>query len=111
MERSQLFDLMGELKLYGMKAAFDEIMATAVKRQHEPQLKLANSAEFTGKAGSSSQWREAELNPRNLALSRLLLRRRPRPPCARSTSVAGAVRPLPNSHRGRPGLPKIPARG
>ena len=37
MERAQLFDLMGELKLYGMKAAFDEIMATAVKRQHEPQ--------------------------------------------------------------------------
>ena len=35
MERSQLFDLMGELKLYG--TAFDEIMATAVKRQHEPQ--------------------------------------------------------------------------
>ena len=37
MERSQLFDLMSELQLYGMKAAFDEIMATAVKRQHEPQ--------------------------------------------------------------------------
>jgi DNA replication protein DnaC len=36
MERSQLFDLMGERKLYGMKAAFDEIMATAVKR-HETQ--------------------------------------------------------------------------
>ena len=36
MERTQLFDLMAELKLYGMKAAFDEIMATAVKRQHEP---------------------------------------------------------------------------
>ena len=31
MERSQLFDLMGELKLYGMKAAYDEIMATAVQ--------------------------------------------------------------------------------
>ena len=28
---------MGELKLYGMKAAYDEIIATAVKRQHEPQ--------------------------------------------------------------------------
>jgi len=28
MERTQLFDLMGELKLYGMKDAFDEIMAT-----------------------------------------------------------------------------------
>jgi DNA replication protein DnaC len=37
MERTQLFDLMDALKLYGMKAAFDEIMATAVKRQHEPQ--------------------------------------------------------------------------
>ena len=35
MERSQLFDLMGELQLYGMKAAFDEIMTTAVKRQHD----------------------------------------------------------------------------
>ncbi len=37
MERTQLFDLMGELKLYGMKAAFDEIMARLHKRQHEPQ--------------------------------------------------------------------------
>jgi DNA replication protein DnaC len=37
MERTELFDLMGELKLFGMKAAFDEVMATAVKRQHEPQ--------------------------------------------------------------------------
>ncbi len=37
MERTQIFDLMGELKLYGMKAAFDEVMATAIKRQHEPQ--------------------------------------------------------------------------
>jgi hypothetical protein len=27
MERSQLFELMGEPKLFGMKAAFDEIMA------------------------------------------------------------------------------------
>jgi len=37
MERAKIFDLMGELKLYGMKAAFDEIMVTAIKRQHEPQ--------------------------------------------------------------------------
>ena len=37
MERTQLFGLMSELKLYGMKDAFDEVMATAVKRQHEPQ--------------------------------------------------------------------------
>src|SRR5215218_3164694 len=37
MERTQLFDLMGELKLFGMKAAFDEVMTSALKRQHEPQ--------------------------------------------------------------------------
>lgn len=37
MERSQLFDLMGELRLYDMEVAFDGIMAAAVKRQHELQ--------------------------------------------------------------------------
>ena len=37
MERSEILTTMGELKLYGMKAAFDEIITTAVKRQHEPQ--------------------------------------------------------------------------
>ena len=36
MERSEILGAMGELKLYGMKAAFDEIISTAVKRQHEP---------------------------------------------------------------------------
>jgi hypothetical protein len=30
MERTQLFDPVGEDKLYGMKAAFGEIMATAI---------------------------------------------------------------------------------
>jgi DNA replication protein DnaC len=37
MERSQVLDAMGQLKLNGMKAAYDEIISTAVKRQHEPQ--------------------------------------------------------------------------
>ena len=37
MERSQILEAMGELKLYGMRSAYDEIVATAVKRQHEPQ--------------------------------------------------------------------------
>jgi DNA replication protein DnaC len=36
MERSEILTTMGELKLYGMKAAYDEIITTAVKRQHEP---------------------------------------------------------------------------
>ena len=36
MERSEILSTMAELKLYGMKAAYDEIIGTAVKRQHEP---------------------------------------------------------------------------
>jgi DNA replication protein DnaC len=37
MERTEVLDLMGQLKLFGMKNAYDEILATALKRQHEPQ--------------------------------------------------------------------------
>ena len=37
MERSNILDMMAELKLFGMKAAYDETLATALKRQHEPQ--------------------------------------------------------------------------
>jgi len=37
MERSDVLDAMGKLKLYGMRAAYDETLTTAVKRQHEPQ--------------------------------------------------------------------------
>jgi hypothetical protein len=36
-ERTEVHDMMGELKLYGMRNAYDEALATAVKRKHEPQ--------------------------------------------------------------------------
>jgi DNA replication protein DnaC len=36
MERTQILDLMGELKLYSMRSAYDEVMSTGIKRQHEP---------------------------------------------------------------------------
>jgi DNA replication protein DnaC len=36
MERTDLFELMGELKLYGMRMAYDEVMTTGIKRQREP---------------------------------------------------------------------------
>ena len=36
MERTQVLELMGTLKLYGMRSALDEIMATSIKRQFEP---------------------------------------------------------------------------
>jgi DNA replication protein DnaC len=49
---------MGELKLYGMKAAFDEIMATAVKRQHEPQRIVGDllNAEISEKQARSIKY-------------------------------------------------------
>jgi DNA replication protein DnaC len=49
---------LGELKLYGMKAAFDEIMATAVKRQHEPQRIVGDlhNAEITEKQTRSIKY-------------------------------------------------------
>ena len=37
MERTEVLAMMGELKLYGMRNAYDELLATALKRQHEPQ--------------------------------------------------------------------------
>ena len=36
MDRTEIFGLMGALKLYGMRAAYDEVMAAGIKRQHEP---------------------------------------------------------------------------
>ena len=36
MDRTQIVTMMGELKLYGMRLAYDEIMVSAIKRQHEP---------------------------------------------------------------------------
>ena len=37
MERTEVLDMMGSLKLYGMRSAYDETLATAIKRKHEPQ--------------------------------------------------------------------------
>src|ERR1700686_1463112 len=37
MERTEVLDMMGELKLFGMKGAYDETLATGIKRKHEPQ--------------------------------------------------------------------------
>jgi DNA replication protein DnaC len=37
MERTEVLDMMNGLKLYGMRSAYDETLATALKRKHEPQ--------------------------------------------------------------------------
>ena len=36
MERTDILDLMSELKLHGMRLAYDEVMGIGIKRQHEP---------------------------------------------------------------------------
>jgi hypothetical protein len=41
MDRTQILSTMVELKLFGMKAAYDEIVTTAVKRNHDPQRVVA----------------------------------------------------------------------
>jgi DNA replication protein DnaC len=58
MERSEILGAMAELKLYGMKAAFDEIIATAIKRQHEPQRIVGDllSAEISEKQARSIKY-------------------------------------------------------
>jgi len=58
MERTQVLDLMGTLKLYGMRSAYDEIMATAIKRQHEPPRVVGDllSAEIAEKQARSIKY-------------------------------------------------------
>lgn len=58
MQRSQILDTMGQLKLYGMKAAYDEILTTAVKRQHEPQRVIGDllQAEIGEKRARSTKY-------------------------------------------------------
>jgi DNA replication protein DnaC len=58
MERSEILATMGELKLYGMRAAYDEIITTAVKRQHEPQRVVGDllSAEINEKQARSIKY-------------------------------------------------------
>jgi len=58
MERSEILASMGELKLYGMEAAFDEIISTAVERQHEPQRIVGDllSAEISEKQARSIKY-------------------------------------------------------
>src|SRR3954454_6385221 len=61
MERSQILATMGELKLYGMKTAFDQIITMAVKRQHEPQRIIGDflAAEVAEKQARSIKYQIA----------------------------------------------------
>ncbi len=58
MERTEVLDMMGALKLYGMKSAYDETLATALKRKHEPQQLVGDllKAEISEKQARSIKY-------------------------------------------------------
>ena len=66
MERTEVLDLMSGLVLYVMRSAYDEmLLATALKRKHEPQrsvgdlLKAGNSGEASALDQISAHRRQA----------------------------------------------------
>lgn len=58
MERTQIFDFMSELKLFGMRAAYDDVMSKAIKRQHEPPQVIGDllAAEIAEKQARSIKY-------------------------------------------------------
>src|SRR5271166_2564465 len=59
MERTEVLDMMSGLKLYGMRNAYDETLATALKRKHEPQRFVGDllRAEISEKQARSIKYR------------------------------------------------------
>ncbi|WP_201842973.1 ATP-binding protein, partial [Microvirga zambiensis] len=58
MERTEILAAMADLKLYGMRSAYDEIITTAIKRSHEPQRVVGDllSAEIAEKHARSIKY-------------------------------------------------------
>ena len=58
MERTKILELMSRLKLYGMRAAYDEVMTTDIKRRHEPPRIVGDllSAEIAEKQARSIKY-------------------------------------------------------
>jgi DNA replication protein DnaC len=58
MERTDILELMTRLKLFGMRAAYDEVMATGIKRRHEPPRIIADllAAEIAEKQARSIKY-------------------------------------------------------
>ena len=61
MERTEILDLMGKLKLFGMRGVFDEVIASGLKRRHEPQRIIGDllRAEVADKAARSIKYQLA----------------------------------------------------
>jgi DNA replication protein DnaC len=61
MERTEILDLMDQLKLFGMRGAFDEVIASGIKRRYEPQRIIGDllRAEVADKAARSIKYQLA----------------------------------------------------
>ena len=69
MERTDVLERMATLKLYGMRAAYDEVMANGIKRRHEPARIVGDllSAEIAEKQARSIKY---QLTIANLPLAK-----------------------------------------
>ena len=58
MDRTEVLELMAKLKLYGMRAAYDEVMTAGIKRRHEPPRILGDllAAEIAEKQARSIKY-------------------------------------------------------
>jgi hypothetical protein len=75
MDRSDILERMATLKLFGMRAAYDQVMATAIKRQYEPARIIGErlAAEIADEARSIKY----QMTIAKLPLAKSLPRRRP----------------------------------
>ena len=62
MERADILELMTRLKLYGMRAVYDEVMTTGIKRRHEPPRIVGDllSAEIAEKQARSIKYQDGD---------------------------------------------------
>ena len=84
MERHQIIEMMRELKLAGMRASFDEILANGLKRQHSIQQIIGDllQAEIAEKQARSIKYQVAiaRLHPVPRAQARIAAARREQNP-------------------------------
>ncbi len=106
MERTEVLDMMGELKLYGMKAAYDETLSVALKRSHEPQRFVGDllRAEISEKQARSIKYQLtiaklplASRNPADSAGTSTTSCSRARQSTRHSSTVSPTARSWPNS--------------
>src|SRR5271165_1095153 len=55
MERTEVLDMMSSLKLYGMRSAYDETLATALKRKHAALRRRSPESRDLREAGALDQ--------------------------------------------------------